>query len=50
VSIEVAMSEKGQNAKYSYRVDVFRFASELGRCATRSALRICAKTGSRKYH
>jgi hypothetical protein len=27
----------GQNAKYSSRVDVFRFAAELGHCSTRSA-------------
>jgi hypothetical protein len=27
--------------------DVFRFASELGHCATRSALRVCARSGSR---
>ena len=29
----------GQNAKYSPRVNVVRFASELGHCTTRSALR-----------
>jgi hypothetical protein len=33
----------GQNAKYSVRVDVFRFASKLGHHSVRSALRICAK-------
>jgi hypothetical protein len=32
----------GQNAKYSSRVDVFRFASKLRRRSMRSALRICA--------
>jgi hypothetical protein len=32
----------GQNAKYSVRVDVFRFASELGNFSVQSALRICA--------
>ena len=36
----------GQNAKYSARVDVFRFASELGHCWTRLPLRICAKKRS----
>jgi hypothetical protein len=35
----------GQNAKYSSRIDVYRFASELGHCSRRSALRICAKGG-----
>jgi hypothetical protein len=38
------MSQLGQNAKYSSRVDVFRFASKLRRSWMRSALRICAKT------
>ncbi len=32
----------GQSAKYSSRVDVFRFASKLRRSSMRSALRICA--------
>jgi hypothetical protein len=36
----------GQNAKYSSRVDVFRFASNLRRSSMRSALRICANIGS----
>jgi hypothetical protein len=36
------MSLLGQNAKYSARVDGFRFASELGHCWTRFPLRICA--------
>jgi len=36
-----------QNAKYSSRVDVFRFASKLRRSSMRSALRICAMNGSR---
>src|ERR1700689_1517474 len=40
----------GQNAKYSPRVNVFRFASELRHCSMRSALRICAKTGSDRTH
>jgi hypothetical protein len=35
-------SALGHNAKYSSRVDVFRFGPELGHCSTRSALRICA--------
>jgi hypothetical protein len=30
------MSQLGQNAKYSARVDVFRFAPELGHRSTRS--------------
>src|SRR5262249_24064251 len=38
-------SELGQNAKYSVRADVFRFASKLGHCSMRSALRICARFG-----
>lgn len=38
------MSLMGQNAKYSVRADVFRFASELGHCSMRSALRICANS------
>src|SRR5664280_2623984 len=38
----------GQNAKYSPRVDVFRFASKLRPSSMRSALRICANTGSRR--
>jgi hypothetical protein len=32
----------GQNAKYSPRINVVRFASEPGHCLMRSALRICA--------
>jgi hypothetical protein len=36
------MSLLGQNAKYSPRVDVFRFASKLRPSSMRSALRICA--------
>ena len=32
-----------QNAKYSSRVDVFRFASKLRLSLMRSALRVCAK-------
>jgi hypothetical protein len=36
----------GQNAKYSPRVNVVRFASELGHCAMRSALRIRANNGN----
>jgi hypothetical protein len=39
------MTVMGQNAKYSSRVDVFRFASKLGRSSMRSALRICANNG-----
>jgi hypothetical protein len=39
------MSVQGQNAKYSARVDHFRFSSELGHCRTRFPLRICAKNG-----
>jgi hypothetical protein len=31
------MSEMGQNAKYSSRVDVFRFALESGNCAAHAA-------------
>ena len=38
----VMMPALGQNAKYSARVNVVRFASELGHCAMRSALRIRA--------
>jgi hypothetical protein len=38
----VMMRALGQNAKYSPRVNVVRFASELGHCAMRSALRIRA--------
>src|SRR6266481_9134280 len=34
---------RGQNAKYSVRADVFRFASKLRHCSMRSAPRICAK-------
>src|SRR5271156_5855074 len=37
-------SEMGQTAKNSQRAYVFRFAPELGHCATRSALRICARS------
>jgi hypothetical protein len=36
------MSVRGQNAKYSSRADVFRFAYKLRRRSMRSALRICA--------
>jgi hypothetical protein len=32
----------GQNAKYSMRADVFRFASKLRHSSMRLALRICA--------
>jgi hypothetical protein len=39
----------GQNAKYSSRADVFRFASKLRRSSMRSALRISANSGSRSY-
>jgi hypothetical protein len=39
------MSEVGQTEKNSQRAYVFRFASELRHCSTRSAFRICAKTG-----
>ena len=35
----------GQNAKYSMRADVFRFASKLRHSSMRLALRICAKGG-----
>jgi hypothetical protein len=35
----------GSKSEIPSRVDVFRFASELGHCSTRSALRICARTG-----
>jgi hypothetical protein len=35
----------GQNAKYSSRVNVFRFASKLRRRSVRSALRICDRYG-----
>jgi hypothetical protein len=38
------MSQLGQNAKYSSRVNVFRFASKLRRRSVRSALRICANS------
>jgi hypothetical protein len=38
-------SARGQNAKYSVRVNVFRFASKLGHYSVQSALRICAKPG-----
>ena len=41
-----AMSELGQNAKYSERADVFRFAPDTRHCVMQSALRICAKSGS----
>jgi hypothetical protein len=37
----LGMPAQGQNAKYSSRVDVFRFASKLRRSSTQSALRIC---------
>jgi hypothetical protein len=40
------MSELGQNAKYSYRVDVFRFASEPGPKSDITALPKCANIGS----
>src|ERR1700692_2774170 len=39
---DTTRSLPGQNAKYSPRVDVVRSAYELGHCAMRSALRICA--------
>lgn len=32
------------NAKYSVRVDIFRFAFELRHCSVRAVLRICANT------
>ena len=32
----------GQNAKYSKRADVFRFAPNFRHCLMQSALRICA--------
>jgi hypothetical protein len=38
-------SALGQNAKYSSRVDVFRFASNFRRSSMRSVLRICANSG-----
>jgi hypothetical protein len=41
----LSKSEMGHNAKYSSRVDIFRFASELGHCFRRSALRVCASNG-----
>jgi hypothetical protein len=43
------MSEMGQNAKYSVRADVFRFASKLRHCSMQSALRICVKSGHIRY-
>ena len=39
------MSETGQNAKYSVRADIFRFALELGHCAKQRALPIWANNG-----
>jgi hypothetical protein len=36
------MAALGQNAKYSIRADVFRFASRLRHSSMRLALRICA--------
>jgi hypothetical protein len=42
---EQNLAAKGQNAKYSSRVDVFRFVSKLRRGSMRSALRICAMCG-----
>jgi hypothetical protein len=40
------MSQTCQNAKYSLRANVFRFALELEHCPVKSALRICATTGN----
>jgi hypothetical protein len=40
--VEGAMSALGQNAKYSVRADIFRFALELGHCAKQRALPIWA--------
>jgi hypothetical protein len=37
----------GQNAKYSLRADVFRFASKFRHCSMRSALRIKARSDTR---
>jgi hypothetical protein len=48
--LRTRISEKGQNAQYSSRVDVFRFAPESGGRLTRSALRICANVGSDADH
>src|SRR6202166_3217107 len=45
ISLKVFSHSLGQNAKYSPRVDVFRFASKLRRSSMRSALRICAMNG-----
>jgi hypothetical protein len=45
VQFSLQMSAGGQNAKYSSRVDIFRFVSKLSRHSVRSALRICARTG-----
>ena len=40
------MSELGQNAKYSKRADVFRFAPNFRHYLMQSALRIGAQPGS----
>ena len=43
-----SMSELGQKAKYSPRVEVFRFAPKSGHCATESACPFRANFGSRQ--